>query len=65
MVGGVSGGALGIAAAALATCRWHWLLRLAAVATLLLLGFGCLFLVVGRAWVLDPRNIQISSPGGS
>jgi uncharacterized membrane protein (UPF0136 family) len=62
MIGGVSGGALGLGAAALAAQRWPWPLRAAAVAALLMVGFGTLFLVVGGRWITDPRNIEISSP---
>ncbi|MGV3723117.1 MAG: hypothetical protein ACO1SX_19630 [Actinomycetota bacterium] len=62
VIGGVAGGALGLGAAGLAARRWHWALRALAVLVLLLLGFGCLFLVVGGRWILDPRNLQISSP---
>lgn len=62
MIGGVAGGALGLGAAGIAALRWPWVLRLLAVIVLLALGFGCLFLVVGGRWILDPRNLQISSP---
>jgi hypothetical protein len=62
LIGGVTGGALGLGGARLAACRWHWALRLLAIAALLALGFGALFLVVGGRWVTDPRNFRISGP---
>jgi hypothetical protein len=62
MIGGLTGGGLGLGAAGLAGLRWPWPLRLLAVTALLLVGFGCLFLVVGRQVILDPRNYQLGSP---
>ena len=62
LIGGLTGGALGLGAARLIGLKWHWTLRAAAVGVLLAVGFGGLFLVVGGQWITDPRNFRISGP---
>jgi uncharacterized membrane protein (UPF0136 family) len=61
LIGGVSGGALGLAAAYLAGLKRPWPIRLIAIAAVLIVGFGALFLVVGGRWVTDPRNFNVGS----
>jgi hypothetical protein len=59
MLGGITGGALGLGAARLAGLRWHWALRALAIVALLGVGLTALFLVVGSRWITDPRNFRI------